>query len=65
MEEQIINALNVAIDAGQQVVVPLAAAGLCAWISPFVRDSKFRVAMRVVNAIGGNVLRARNDGEDN
>jgi len=61
MEDQIATVLNAAIDQAQVVLVPLATAGICAWISPFVKDSRFRQAMKFVNAVGGNVLSARND----
>jgi len=61
MEDQIANVLNSVIDQTQIVLVPLAAAGLCAWISPFVKDSRFRQVMKFVNAVGGNVRNARND----
>lgn len=61
MEEQIANVLNATIDQAQLVLVPLATAGICAWISPFVKDSRFRTAMKFVNAVGGNVRNASND----
>ncbi len=62
MEEQMVSAVNVAIDAAQVVVIPLAVAGLCAWVSPFVSDSKLRFAMKVINVVGGNVKKAKNQG---
>ncbi len=61
MEDQIANVLNSAIDQAQLVLVPLATAGICAWISPFVKDSRFKAAMKFVNAVGGNVRNAKND----
>lgn len=61
MEDQIATVLNSAIDQAQVVLVPLATAGICAWISPFVKDSHFQAVMKFVNAVGGNVRNAKND----
>ena len=61
MEDQIANVLNSVIDQGQVVLVPLAAAGICAWISPFIKDSRAQALMKFVNAVGGNVRNAKND----
>lgn len=61
MEDQIANVLNTVIDQTQVVLVPLAAAGFCAWISPFVNDSRGKMLMKVINAVGGNILKASND----
>lgn len=61
MEDQIANVLNSVIDQGQVLFVPFAAAGICAWISPFVNDSRGKMLMKVINAVGGNVRKARND----
>ena len=61
MEDQIANVLNSLIDQGQVVLVPLAAAGFCAWVSPFVNDSRAKMLMKFVNVVGGNILKASND----
>jgi len=65
MEEQIANALNVAIDQAQVVLVPLAVTGLCAWISPFISDSRGKLLMKIINVVGGNIRKASNDKELN
>lgn len=61
MEDQIATVLNAAIDQVQILAVPVFAAGICAWVSPFVKDSRFKAFMKFVNAVGGNVRNARND----
>ena len=61
MEDQIATVLNSVIDQAQVVLVPLAAAGICAWISPFINDSRAKMLMKIVNAVGGNILKASND----
>lgn len=61
MEDQITNVLNSVIDQAQVVLVPLAVAGFCAWVSPFVNDSRAKTLMKFVNVVGGNIRKARND----
>jgi len=65
MEEQIATGMNQAIDYVQVLLVPLAAAGVAAWISPFVNDKSGGVVAQILktglNKLGGNVGKATND----
>ena len=61
--------MNQGIDLLQAALVPLAAAGVCAWANALTKDStggKALVAVKkVVGVIGGAVMHGKNDKDVN
>ena len=60
-EEQAASLLTELLNQIAVYLIPLAVAGLMAWISPFINDERWGWVAKLINRVGGNVLAAGND----